>query len=411
MNPTYGAFMQDNWALTSKLTVNLGLRYDIETGTSNTDVPSPIQPGSRPLDKNNFSPRVGFAYDVYGDGRSVVRGGIGRYYDKVMLNLTSNERRSILGEFINVMIINPDFNNPLNGKTFADYQAQHIPAGLTVLDNNYQTPENDQVSVGLAQQIGQVYALQVDYVRSVGRYEPMTPSINFFEDPLTGLPENPAKFGRPFPQYTNITMTTSTGKSQYDGLQLGLNRRASRVTIGATLHAFSNARQPQRQPRRHADELVQSGRRVHVRGFGSAAPLHRQRGHLPAVRRSGVGDLLPRLAARHQRRRRRSTRSGSVTRAGGSSVDACPCTGATIARDSQRTVGYDKKLDIRLSKSVKVPGHVTVQGVLDVFNLLDTRNLTGYGANPFAKTYLQPSSSTNLFYQPRQVQLGFRISY
>ena len=89
----------------------------------------------------------------------------------------------------------------------------------------------------------------------------------------------------------------------------------------------------------------------------------------------------------------------------------CPCTGATIARDSQRTVGYDKKLDIRLSKSVKVPGHVTVQGVLDVFNLLDTRNVTGYGANPFAKTYLQPSSSTNLFYQPRQVQLGFRISY
>src|SRR5581483_3077675 len=225
-----GAFFQDNWALSHKLTVNLGIRYDIETGTSNTDVPNPIQPGDRPLDKNNFSPRVGFAYDVRGDGRSVVRGGIGRYYDKVMLNLTSNERRTILGEFVNVTVVNPSFSDPLQGKTFADYKAQHIPGGLTILDNNYQTPESDQLSIGLAQQIGALLAMQVDYVHTKGRYEPMTPSVNFFKDPVTGLPEDPTKFGRPYPQYTNITMTTSTGKSQYDGLQLGINGRARRFT-------------------------------------------------------------------------------------------------------------------------------------------------------------------------------------
>ncbi|HEY2905529.1 MAG TPA: TonB-dependent receptor [Vicinamibacterales bacterium] len=411
MNPTYGAFLQDNWALTSKLTVNLGLRYDIETGTSNTDVQNPIQPGTRPLDRNNFSPRVGFAYDVYGDGRSVVRGGIGRYYDKVMLNLTSNERRSILGEFIGVTIVNPDFNNPLNGKTFADYQAQHIPAGLTVLDNNYQTPENDQVSVGLAQQIGQVYALQVDYVRSVGRYEPMTPSINFFEDPVTGLPENPAKFGRPFPQYTNITMTTSTGKSQYDGLQLGLNRRASRFTLGAT-YTLSRTLDNHNGNRGGTptnwfnldDEYTYAGSDQRHRFIGNVVtflPYGIQASAIYFVgspRVINVATTLDPFGLGYFGRWLEATTQ-------------CPCTGATIARDSQRTVGYDKKLDIRLSKSVKVPGHVTVQGVLDVFNILNNKNLTGYGSNPFAKTYLQPSSSTNLFYQPRQVQLGFRISY
>ncbi len=93
------------------------------------------------------------------------------------------------------------------------------------------------------------------------------------------------------------------------------------------------------------------------------------------------------------------------------SPSQCPCVGLTIPRDSQRTVGYDKKLDLRLSKSVKVQGRVTLQGVVDAFNVLNARNLTGYGTNVFSKTYLQPSSSTNLFYQPRQVQLGFRISY
>ena len=132
LNPTYGAFFQDNWTLNGKLTLNLGLRYDVETGTSNTDVPSPIQPGARPLDKNNIAPRFGFAYDLHGDGRSVIRGGIGRYYDKVMLNLTSNERRTILGQFIGVTIVNPSFNDPLSGQTFEDYKNQKIPATLTV---------------------------------------------------------------------------------------------------------------------------------------------------------------------------------------------------------------------------------------------------------------------------------------
>ena len=117
---------------------------------------------------------------------------MGRYYDKVMLNLTSNERRTILGEFVSVTVANPDFNDPLGGKTFADYKAQHIPGGLTVLDNNYSTPQNDQVSIGLAQQLGSAYAMQVDVVHSKGKFEPMTPSVNFFEDPVTHLPETPS---------------------------------------------------------------------------------------------------------------------------------------------------------------------------------------------------------------------------
>src|SRR5260370_11181574 len=92
----------------------------------------------------------------------------------------------------------------------------------------------DQVSIGLAQQLGPTYAMQIDYVHTKGRFEPMTPSINFFEDPVTQLPLSPAVYGRPFPQYTNITMTTSTGKSLYDGLQAGFKGQSARLTVGAT---------------------------------------------------------------------------------------------------------------------------------------------------------------------------------
>ena len=179
MNPTYGAFFQDNWTLSKSFTINLGIRYDVETGTSNTDVPSPIQPGARSArsEQHRAARRVRLQ-DIHRDGRSVVRGGIGRYFDKVMLNLTSNERRTILGEFVGVTIVNPNLNNPLGGLTFDDYKNQHIPSSLTVLDNNYQTPYNDQVSIGLAQQLAVGYSMQIDYVHSRGWNEPMTPQIN-----------------------------------------------------------------------------------------------------------------------------------------------------------------------------------------------------------------------------------------
>ena len=423
MNPTYGMFFQDNWTVTHSLTLNLGIRYDLETGTSNTDVPSPIQPGIRPLDKNNVSPRVGFAYDLRGDGRSVVRGGIGRYYDKVMLNLTSNERRTILGQFINVTIVNPDFNNPLGGLTFADYKAQNKPGGLTVLDNNYQTPVNDQISIGLAQQIGHAYSVQIDYVHSKGYNEPMTPSINFFADPATHLPLNPAKFGRPYPSYTNITMTTSQGKSLYDGLQLGFSRRATRVILGGSYtlsrtydnHNGNRGGTPT-NPYNIADEYTYAGadqRHRLVANVVAFLPYTVQASAIFFVgspRPIGVGTNLDPFGLGYS----------------GRWLDA---TGKTLPRNSERTgcdlcfpvtqhgvvayeavSGWDRKLDVRFSKSVKLQ-HVTLQGMVDVFNALNIKNATGYTTNYFSRTYLQPSSSTNLFYQPRQVQLGFRISY
>jgi hypothetical protein len=421
MNPTYGAFVQDNWTVTARLTLNLGVRYDLETGTSNTDVPSPIQPGIRPLDKNNVSPRVGFAYDVRGDGRSVVRGGIGRYYDKVMLNLTSNERRSILGEFLNVTILNPSFTDPLGGRTFTDFQAQHIPAGLTVMDNDYRTPENDQISIGLAQQIASVYALQVDFIHARGRYEPMTPSINYFADPTTHLPLNPAVYGRPYPAYTNITMTTSTGKSEYDGLQMGFNARGTRVTAGAT-YTLSRTYDNHNGNRGGTptnwynldDEYTYSSADQRHRVIANTVVTLPYRIQASAI--FFVGS--PRIIGP-------STNLDpfglGFTGRWLESPTQCPCSGLTVARDSARTgnftwadgsagSGWDRKLDLRFAKAVKVQ-HMTLQGMLDLFNALNIRNATGYTTNYFSRTYLQPSSSTNLFYQPRQVQFGFRISY
>jgi hypothetical protein len=423
LNPTYGVFYQDNWTVSRNLTINLGIRYDVETGTSNTDVPSPIQPGVRPLDKDNVAPRFGFAYDLKGDGRSVIRGGIGRYFDKVMLNLTSNERRSILGEFIGVTVVNPSLTDPLQGKTFEDYKNQKIPASLTVLDNNYQTPYNDQVSVGLAQQLRAGTALQIDYVHSRGTNEPMTPQINYFEDPTTHLPLNPAVHGRPYPAYTNITMTTSTGKSAYDGLQIGANMRSSRLIVGGTYtlsrtydnhngnrggiptnwfnlddeYTYASADQRHRLVLNTVATLPYTIQASAIFFVGSPRPINVgtnldpfQLGYIGRWL-DATGKTLPRY----------SERTG---------CDACFPVTVNGVTTYEGVSGWDRKLDLRFAKALKVQ-RLTLQGMMDVFNVLNIKNATSYTTNYFSRTYLQPASSTNLFYQPRQIQFGFRISY
>ena len=239
----------------------------------------------------------------------------------------------------------------------------------------------------------------------------MTPSINFFEDPVTHLPLNPAVYGRPYPQYTNITMTTSTGKSQYDGLQLGLNRRGGRLTLG-TSYTLSRTLDNHNGNRGGTptnwfnldDEYTYASSDQRHRLIANAVvslPYDIQASAIYFVGSPRVIGVLTTLDP---------FGLGYTGRWLESSAQ-CPCRGATVPRDSERTVGYDKKLDLRVSKSIKIQGHVRVQGVLDAFNILNTKNLTSYGTNVFSKTYLQPASSTNLFYQPRQVQLGFRISY
>jgi outer membrane receptor protein involved in Fe transport len=77
-NPNVGFFVQDEWRVRPDLTLNLGLRYDLQF------LPSPVQ-----TDTNNLAPRFGFAF-APGDRRTVIRGGAGLYFDRIPLRATSN---------------------------------------------------------------------------------------------------------------------------------------------------------------------------------------------------------------------------------------------------------------------------------------------------------------------------------
>lgn len=407
-NPTFAGFFKDDWVLTRNLTLNLGLRYDLETGTVNKDLQNPIEPGEKRGDYNNIAPRLGLAYDVVGNGRTVVRGGYGRNFDKVLLNITSNERRQILFQFATQTVLNPSYTNPLGGITFEDIKRQNLPRNMTVIANDYRTPTQDQISIGIAQQIGQGYAVQLDFVHTKGFNEPRSRSINFFEDPVSHLPKDPRIFGRPYPQFVDITRYETTAGSLYNGWQFGFTGREvgpawmkSQLSGSYTLSWTHSDHESNR-----FDGVTNAFNLADEWAFSASDQRHRF-----------VVNEIVRLPWDFQAsavffagsNRPIDTRT-SLDPFGTGTGRWLDATGRTIGRNSARTLKNDYKLDIRISKSVQV-GKVRLQGIIEAFNALNTENLTNYNGVFGSNTYLQPSSSTDIFYQPRQLQFGFRVNY
>jgi hypothetical protein len=144
-----------------------------------------VRPGMRETQKLNFAPRIGFTYDFSRDGRSIVRGGAGRYYGNILLNIPMNEARN-RNQQVQLTLTNPNLFDPLQGASFQLLLTQ--PRNLVLMDNGYRAPVQDQASIGFAQQIGTRFAAQADFVHTAASNIQMSRNINFFEDPVRHVP-------------------------------------------------------------------------------------------------------------------------------------------------------------------------------------------------------------------------------
>ncbi len=409
VNPAYGAFYQDDWSLTSRLTLNLGLRYDLEPSVTNPgyEVPA-VESGTRSVPYTNFAPRVGFAYDVRGDGKSVIRGGVGRYYGNILLNIPMNEVRN-RNRQAQLTILNPSFTNPLGGAETLD-QLLAQPRGLVIMSNDYNAPRQDQVSIGLAQEVGPRFAVHADFVHLNGHFLPMSVSTNFFENTTLAVPINPTVAGRPYPQYQNITDYESVGTSRYDAVQIGATQRRTangRVEFQGsyTLSWTKDSTDANRfgtvnNPFNIGNEYAVAANDQRHRFVGNVT------GYLPfGIDASAilfVGSPEPINIVTSLDPFGLGITTGRWLDAQG---DVLPKNGALAQ--------WTKKVDLRLVKEFPLLGRARVQGMLDIFNVFNTPNYdpTTYGAVYGTATYLQPAYSSNLFYQPRMLQIGARITY
>ncbi len=188
-NTQLGFYLQDDWDVTDRLQLNVGLRWDYETnGNNNNFVTSPAAaaalralPATSYFDPENyistrnnrkafagaFAPRFGFSYDVKDDGTTVFFGGFGRYYDRNNFNNTVDEQSRTINP-IGVFRFSRD-GTPRNGLPTVAWNPNYLTregllalratstSGLPELfavKNDTKPPVNDQVSLGIRQQVG-----------------------------------------------------------------------------------------------------------------------------------------------------------------------------------------------------------------------------------------------------------------
>jgi outer membrane receptor protein involved in Fe transport len=254
----FAFYAQDDWKIRPNFTLNLGLRYDVDFGFVDNAhaaenrafralqiIGSPFAHKVVEDDKNNFSPRLGFAWDFRGDGRSVLRGGYGIYFDQSFLNVplfaVQQANPEIYATFFNDGL-NLNINSP----------PPTIPRPLTnplsgtrgrMLDPDFEAPYTQQWNIGYAQELGSNMALEFDYVHILGLHEFTSLDINPRIGPLINAQRSSPNPGRILtPQFTahaaellaafgtatpfaRITVAQSDGRSRYDAFTASFKRR------------------------------------------------------------------------------------------------------------------------------------------------------------------------------------------
>jgi Carboxypeptidase regulatory-like domain len=272
--PEIGAYFQDDIRLTSKLTLNAGLRWDLFVPwVEKDDRQSNFDPSTgkfvvasddamingdkvgrylQTYSRRDFAPRVGFAYDLTGDGRTIVRGGYGLFWNFTPGGTSSSKAQN--PPFLQATTFTTSFGTNLvlsNGlPPPPGVDPNRAPAGTTrsAFDVNFRDAYAHNFNVNVQRQFGNLYMLEVAYSGSRGHQMALKTDLNQAR-PTIGVTDQ--NINRPYaavsPALRTVGTLSSTGYLDYNGLLLKFQRRFANnfsflnaYTLGKAIDLNSN---------------------------------------------------------------------------------------------------------------------------------------------------------------------------
>jgi hypothetical protein len=412
----FAGFVQDDWRVRPQLTLNVGLRYELDTDVKNISRTSQLNPlilpflqGKRGRDTNNFGPRVGFNYSAK-DGRTSIHGGYGIYYDRITLEIQSLER-GLDGRALPIEVrAGPLFY--IQGNPFDPVMGQFPPgaptlanpftgfplvgagaAGINIIDNNMQNPMVQQMNLGIQREFGSHYVLRADYLHNFGTHFIIGRTVGTVINPVVGGPDS-------------VTNLESSVKTKYDGLLLSVEKRfAHRYQFRASYtfsKAFNFANDDQipfsNGPLNPGNLNLEYGptpndqrHRFTFSGVWDLpagihlAPIFTLASGVPMdILVPGGGQRIPQL---QRNAGGRLFHNGAelnavlkqINAAGGFGGDPLP-----LVSDRARFNDSFNSFDLRLSKVFRIGERVKIEPLVEVFNLFNITNVLGFSKSNYS---------------------------
>jgi hypothetical protein len=461
----YATFIQDDWKVTDKLTVNLGFRYDLVTGMAIDQTKNPnfvildkagkagalagidgFQDfGKSPAeDKNNVQPRVGVVYDAGGNGKNVFRGGWGRYYDFgytnanilfAAVNATGIGAGTIFQVTNSNGIKNPDgsffkVSDPISNIQSLNEAGGALPLNSHIASPRILQPYSDQASFGYSRQLDPVTAIDVDYIHTRGKDLGWRPSLNQRD----GNPAGPRHYSVLLAPYGTFspaafTIDISNGRSVYDGLNVGIRRRMKNHVQLTAWYSLADAKSTSGGG---ADELSTANIQDHLNPFADVqfgpagrtdarhratlsavidapwgihvAPIWRYRSALPVGLTEGVD--LNQNGVNNDIPTEAFAYDGLNSDGTVKTKDLGPCTTINCGRGAALST-----VSLRVNKTIRLMGNARVEAIGEVFNLFNAKNPGGFIGRRYLGTiasktvnpdFMRPTVYSGDFQQPEQ---------